>query len=104
MPKSKLNIILYSLLFIFAVGINEATSKDKIAFSKSLTKCLKKAQQEDKFIFVYVHTSWSIPCQQMEETTFKDSLVISEINHDYISLSMNAGRNKTFAKDYEVHI
>jgi len=94
-------------IFIVLFTMNNltiASANDGIKFSKSFSKTLKKSQKLDKFIFAYVYTKWSIPCGQMESTTFQDSLLIKELNHDYVSVSINATRHKEFTKEYEVHI
>ena len=75
-----------------------------VKFTKSYSKASKQAIKEDKFIFAFVHTDWSIPSQQMKSETFGDSLVVHELNSDYVNLSVNAGRNKEFAKEYEIHV
>ena len=95
------------LAFVFlhiASSLCFSNTIEKIDFSTSYTKALKKALKEDKFVFAYVYTEWSVPCKKMDETTFKDSTVIHELNQDYVPLIINAGRKKTFVKDYEVHI
>lgn len=97
--------IQYCLIIVFAiVGCLNLNASQEIDFSKSFAKAMKKSQKLDKFIFAYVYTKWSIPCDQMQNTTFQDSLLISELNHDYVSVSINASRNKEFAKEFEVHI
>ena len=93
----------FIVIFTIVSFIN-VQATDKIKFSKSFAKTLKKSQKFDKFIFAYVYTKWSIPCEQMEATTFQDSLLINELNQDYVSVAINASRNKEFAKKYEVHI
>ena len=94
-----------TILICFLIGCSalNLNATDEINFSRSFAKTLKKSQKLDKFIFAYVYTKWSLPCGQMEDTTFRDSLVVSEINHDYVSVAINGTRNKDFAKDYEVH-
>lgn len=90
------------LIFSFFLFVN--SSNCQVKFSKSLTKALKLAQKEDKFVFLFAYTEWSIPSQQMQEITFKDSLVTHELHNDYINVNINAGRKKDFAQDYEIHV
>ena len=40
----------------------------------------------------------------MLATTLKDTTLVEELNADYVNVIMNAGRNKDFAKDYEIHV
>ena len=89
------------LLLFLSTGLKAG---EPLQFTKSYSKALKQAQKEDKLIFCFVYTSWSMPSQRMEETTLKDSLVIQELNAEYVTLYINASRNKDFAKDFEIHV
>jgi len=89
------------LLLFLSIGLKAG---EPLQFTKSYSKALKQAQKEDKLIFCFVYTSWSMPSQRMEETTLKDSLVVQELNAEYVTLYINASRNKDFAKDFEIHV
>lgn len=89
------------LLLFLSTGLKAG---EPLQFTKSYSKALKQAQKEDKLIFCFVFTSWSMPSQRMEETTLKDSLVVQELNAEYVTLYINASRNKDFAKDFEIHV
>ena len=89
------------LLLFLSTGLKAG---EPLQFTKSYSKALKHAQKEDKLIFCFVYTSWSMPSQRMEETTLKDSLVVQELNAEYVTLYINASRNKDFAKDFEIHV
>lgn len=89
------------LLLFLSTGLKAG---EPLQFTKSYSKALKQAQKEDKLIFCFVYTSWSMPSQRMEETTLKDSLIVQELNAEYVTLYINASRNKDFAKDFEIHV
>lgn len=40
----------------------------------------------------------------MEATTLKDSSIVKELNAEYINVFIDAGRNRDFTEDYEVHV
>ena len=90
--------------FVFLSGGQLYSQESKIKFNSSITRALRYAFKADKFIFAYIHTDWSVPCRQMEESTFNDSFLIKELNNDFINLSVNFRRNSKFAKEYEVHV
>jgi len=79
-------------------------SSEELDFTKSFTKALKSAKKEDKFIFAYIYTDWSVPSQRMMESTFVDSSVVHELTSDYINLKINVARNTSFAKEFEIHV
>ncbi|WP_313806171.1 DUF255 domain-containing protein [Flavobacterium sp.] len=63
----------------------------------------KLEQQNPKPIFVFVHTSWCKYCKMMENSTFKNSEVISLLNENFYFVELNAEqktpitfKNKTF--------
>ena len=99
----------YIFIFILLIslsGFNHLArcQSSEINFNNSLTKSLRFALKEDKYIFTYIYTDWSVPCRQMEETTFTDSLLIRELNQDFINLAVNINRNSKFSKEFEVHV
>jgi len=81
-----------------------SASDNDLDYTKSYSRALSQAFREDKFIFAFVYTSWSVPAQEMLETTLKDSTLVSELNAEYVNLILNAGRNKDFSTDFEVHV
>ncbi len=75
-----------------------------VNFSRSFTKAKRTARLENKPIFVFVYTDWSIASQKMFETTFMDSTIVHEIEADYIPVSIDASRKSSFAKEYDINI
>ena len=96
--------ILILLFFTLGSVNNYGQDLEDLGFTKSYSKALKLAEKEDKFIFAFVYTNWSIPSQRMAETTLRDSMMVSELNAEYINLHINASRNKEFTQDFEVHV
>jgi hypothetical protein len=104
-------ILKYATLFLtFLSSVLLCLTQNKIAaqaeldYTKSYTKALKQAQKQDEFIFAFAYTNWSLPSQRMMETSFKDSLLVTELNADYINLFINTARNKEFANNFEIHV
>ena len=101
--------IFSGLIFILSVSMSstiEASSLDslELEYTKSFSKASKQAIRDDKFMFVFVYTSWSMPSQRMQETSMRDSSLISVLNDEYINVYINASRNKDFAEEYEIHV
>lgn len=98
------SFIIKILIFLFLLSpLGRLTGqKDKIDFQYSLTKALRMAVKQDKYIFAYVHTNWSAPCKELEETTFRDTVMINELNENFINLSIDITRNKKFSENYKV--
>lgn len=54
-----------------------------------------RAQKEDKPIFVDVYTSWCAPCKKMAATVFKDPEVVAYMDKNYISIQLDAEKEKS---------
>ncbi len=76
----------------------------EIDFSRSITRAYRIAKKTQKPIFVFVYTSWSTSSQRMYESTFQDPKIINEIESYYVPVHINAARNTSFAKDFDIHL
>lgn len=65
---------------------------------------LKKANKEDKVIFVDAYTTWCGPCKMMAKNTFTDEAVGNYFNDNFINMKidMEKGEGLLFAKAYGV--
>jgi len=65
---------------------------------------LKKAQAEEKIIFVDAYTTWCGPCKQMAKQVFTDQQVSDYYNEHFINakIDMEKGEGLLFAKAYDI--
>ena len=60
---------------------------DGIAFRVlSFPEALKRAEVEDKLLFVDCLTTWCGPCKKLSKVVFKDSLVADYFNRHFVNL------------------
>ncbi len=52
--------------------------------AESLTKVLDMAIEEDKLVFLYMHTEWCSPCRFMEKEVFSVAETAAVINDNFI--------------------
>lgn len=61
------------------------------------------SQQESKPILVFIHTDWCRYCFMQEQNTFKDSIVVTNLNKHYYCVKLNAETDSTISflnRDY----
>ncbi|MCA6005301.1 thioredoxin family protein [Bacteroides thetaiotaomicron] len=79
---------------------------DGIAFRVlSFPEALKRAEVEDKLLFVDCFTTWCGPCKKLSKVVFKDSLVADYFNRHFVNLKMDMekGEGVELRKKYGVH-
>ena len=72
----------------------DAAPKDAAGSSKlkwySFDEGSKLAAKNHKAMLVDVYTDWCGWCKRMDASTYKDSLVITELNADFVPIKLNA--------------
>ncbi len=89
------------LFFLISIGLNA----QQIDFEQgTFNEAIRKAQKENKLIFVDVYTDWCGPCKMLEQKIYIKPEVGKVFNKYFISLKINAekGDGITFAKDFNV--
>ena len=83
----KKNFITVLLLFTisFVYSQNEGINFSNI----NLEEALKKAESENKMIFIDAYASWCGPCKMMDKTIFKDIDVGDFYNENFINLKID---------------
>lgn len=62
-------------------------------FQGSWEEALKKAEQEDKLIFLDAYAAWCGPCKRMEQNTFSHPKVGNYFNEKFINFKMDMERD-----------
>lgn len=88
MIKSIITLMMCGIFFAFTPA--DKTPVEKIDFYHGeLDKAKELAGAEGKLAFVDFYASWCGPCKWMDQTTFKDSKIIKELNANYVSVKIN---------------
>lgn len=89
-------IIAFSSFSIFGQGID--------FFEGTWEEALKKAEEEDKIIFVDAYAVWCGPCKRMSKNVFTNEEVGKFYNKNFINVKMDMerGEGPTFGKKYPV--
>lgn len=60
-------------------------------------------QKEQRPIMVFIHTDWCKYCLMQEQQTFKDSVIVEDLNNNYYCVKLNAESDETISflnRDY----
>ena len=88
--KSRLLFVLASLLLVLAVLPLLRAPKAAIDWKYSPEQAFGQAGDEGLPVLVFLYTDWCTYCRQMDETTFSDPEVVSEMATDFVWLRLNA--------------
>ncbi len=95
-----------SLMFISAKwNVDDPHVKTSIEFSNSSwDEIVKKAQAENKVIFLDIYASWCGPCKQLKNTTFTDKEVGAYFNANFVNATFDAekGEGIKLAQHYSI--
>jgi len=78
------------LFLVSAILCTTSIAQKKAIDWLSFEKLAEGFQKEQKPILIFLHTDWCKFCKMQENTTFKDSSIISSLSKDYYCLRFNA--------------
>lgn len=98
------NILLFFVLVLLIVGEARAQNSLVNFNHDSWAEVLKKADKEDKVIFVDAYTTWCGPCKKMSRDVFTNAEVADFFNKTFINVKMDMekGEGIKIAEDYNV--
>ena len=94
------------LMFLAVILISALTTYSQgIEFSHNISfeEACKKAQEENKNIFVDVYTTWCGPCKVLAKEVFPQKMVGDYFNKNFVSLSLDAEKDTSngFFRQYQ---
>ncbi len=102
----KVTIIPYFLVAVLLILTTDLSAQNReIQFEKgSWEEVLKKAQKENKPVFVDAYAVWCGPCQVMSRNTFTNDTVADFYNEKFINVKMDMekGEGIDLAKKWEI--
>lgn len=92
--KSFMSIL--RILLFFCLLINGHATAQRFKFETGLTwlQILKKAKEENKYIFVDCYTTWCSPCRTMDREVYTNDSVADFFNEKFISVKMQMDKTE----------
>jgi len=91
-----------ALFLLLVVGCRQQQSNPgKIAWLFSFEEAKKKAQAENKFIFVDFTGAWCHWCNVLDRTTFQDDRVVKKARQ-FVCVKVNTQENRSLVRKYRV--
>ncbi len=98
----KKTILVSMVLLIFITILPAGYAFSDTIHWQPYPKGIAMAKAENKKIFLYFHTSWCHYCKKMKTSTFKNPDVIKYLNKHFISITIDAEKEKKIARAYGV--
>ena len=86
----------FGILILFYVACLFANQKQTEPNWLSFKQAVLESKQQDKYLFVYFWADWCSYCEQMKETTFKDSSILNQLNSKFKSIKLDVEDKKRF--------
>ena len=100
----KLSIIrwIYVLLLCLSVGLPTSLAVSQEIQWHSFNAGMARGKFEKKKVFIHFYADWCGVCKVMENSTFKDPVVIASLNDNFIPIKVDADREIQTASMFRV--
>ncbi len=100
-----LSLVFVSALFLQGTRTHHYTDPGGITFFEGTwAEALKKAEEEDKLVFMDAYAVWCGPCKLLKRNVFSDPNVGAYFNENFINVAMDMerGEGRELARKYGV--
>ena len=97
-----IRILFLLAFFLGAISCTGFAEEDKVNWD-SYESGMEKIKTEEKMGFLHFYTDWCTYCKLMVKQTFADPKVADYLNAHFISIKVNAEKEKDIAKKYNAY-
>lgn len=90
----KIFLIILFCGYIVNLGAQEIVTKIKFEDKLHWEEVKKKAELENKYIFVNFYTTWCVPCKRMDKFVFTQDSVVNFLNDNFICVKYQCDTSK----------
>ena len=100
----KLSVIrwIFLLLLCLLVGVPSGVAVSEEIQWHSFNAGMARGKFEKKKVFIHFFADWCAACKVMENSTFKDPVVIASLNENFIPIKVDAEREVQTASLFRV--
>jgi len=100
--KYKLTGVMLAVLFFLGLFLTGSLAASGSIKWYTYETGMELGKKENKKIFLHFWAEWCDYCKKMEKETFVDSAVIAYLNKNYISIKVNADKERALVSEYNV--
>lgn len=100
--KIKQIFTITTLCIILSLYFTPAMAENKAIQWQPYDTGIKMIKEQNKKGFLHFYTDWCTYCKIMNKQTFVDPKIIDYLNNNFISIRVNADKQKDVAKKYGV--
>src|SRR4030095_9070933 len=91
---------IFTLVFLLVPALGRAESPSPLTWQSWSDGLFEKARRENKFILLDLEAVWCHWCHVMEETTYRDSKVLSLLQSRYLPVKVDQDSRPDLANRY----
>jgi thiol:disulfide interchange protein len=92
----------FVLVFCLSVGLPSGVAVSQEIQWHSFDAGMARGKFEKKKVFIHFYADWCAVCKVMENSTFKDPVVIASLNENFIPIKVDADREVQTASLFRV--
>jgi len=102
MKIKQIFLTITTLCVLLSFGSTPATAEKKEIQWQPYETGIQMIKEQNKKGFLHFYTDWCTYCKVMNKKTFVDSKIIDYLNDNFISIRVNAEKQKDVARKYGV--
>jgi len=100
--KSSVIRWVFVLLLCLSVGVPSGVAVSQEIQWHSFNAGMARGKFEKKKVFIHFYADWCAACKAMQNSTFKDPVVIAALNENFIPVKVDADREVQTASMFRV--
>ena len=100
----KLSVVrwVFVLLLCLSIGVSSGVAVSQEIQWHSFNEGMARGKFEKKKVFIHFYADWCAACKAMQNSTFKDPVVIAALNENFIPVKVDADREVQTASMFRI--